>query len=174
MGIDFDCRKKNMRLLTIIFLFFTTSCFAQRDKIDYVIFGVYCGECVGHCATMFKLEGDKMMVDTSNSYFWNNMLKRKDTISFSKYEASKEMYQYAKALIDSIPTILLDTNTHSCTFGEPDARDQCGIYLEFKYKGKQKQFYIDTDSEYIPVWLLKYKASIENTVNGFYKMVWGR
>jgi hypothetical protein len=173
MGIDLDCGQEKMRALIIILLLSSTTCFAQKTKIDYIVFGVYCGECDHHCATMFKIENNKILVDTTDSYFRH----KKDTIIFSDYEPGKEFYNEAKAAIDSIPEILLDTNLDTKVFGEPDARDQCGIYVQFKTNNRVRTFLIDTEPENgndIPKELRVYRKIIRRIHYKFYQMVWDR
>ncbi len=40
-------------------------------KIDYIIFGRFCGECGGECATMYKLDilNNKLFADHTDSYW---------------------------------------------------------------------------------------------------------
>lgn len=160
----------------MILMFLPVTCFSQKPKVDYLIFGVYCGECIGHCATMYKVEEEKIIVDTSNAYFWHNYWHnypgRNDTALFTGCEGTNGLYLLAKPVMDSIPVSLLDSNLHSCTFGAPDSRDQCGIYLEISYNGKVKKFYIDTDTSDLPPWLLGYQALIKKTERQFYGTHW--
>lgn len=64
------------QLLITFSLFVWTIGFACENvstkNIDYLIYGVYCGECYGHCATMFKLDKKQLLVDTTDTFFKNS------------------------------------------------------------------------------------------------------
>ena len=144
----------------------SSSC--QRPQhIDYVIYGIYCGECFGHCATMFKVGDGSVWIDTTDSYFKNDRHLR-----FGTYKANPDFYLIAKTAIDSLPAMLLDTSNHTYLYGMPDARDQCGIYVEYGMGKYTRSFFIDTEPEHgidIPTELQRYRERIRNLVNEFYK-----
>ena len=47
----------------------------KRNYPSYIIFGVFCGECSGHCATMYRYNmrgnSNTLFVDSTDSYFKN-------------------------------------------------------------------------------------------------------
>ena len=57
---------------------------AKSKKYNYIIFGRFCGECGGECATMYKLDisNNKLLVDHTDSY-WEYAHHRGKPISFS-------------------------------------------------------------------------------------------
>jgi len=48
----------------------------DKSQIRYVLFGVFCGECSGHCAIMYHYNmmgnANTLFVDSTDSYFKNN------------------------------------------------------------------------------------------------------
>lgn len=118
---------------------------ASTDKIDYILFGIYCGECSGHCATMFQYymmgNTNNLLVDSSDSYFKNN-----GNISCKTPITDRKKIILAESVVEQIPNQLLTTSNLTETFGCPDCTDGCGIYFEFRQEGKIKKFYIDNTS----------------------------
>src|SRR3982751_3767320 len=89
------------------FSFFTllvvTSCSTpSRDKIDYIIYGTYAGECSGHCSLMFKLDKTKLLVDTTGSFF-NNWEK---TVTFKDDTLAYKDFSDAQEIRHKIPSLL--------------------------------------------------------------------
>lgn len=116
---------------------------------------------------MFKVENGNVWVDTTDSYF-----KNEGRIRFGSYKANHDFYFTAKAAIDSIPAMLLDTSNHTYLYGMPDARDQCGIYVELGMGNYTRSFFIDTEPEKgvdIPTQLQRYRNLIRSLVGKFYK-----
>jgi len=113
----------------------------KRPQINYVTFGVYCGECMGHCATMFRYNCNGNMntffIDTNDTYF-----KNRGGIIFKKYINTHENFAVAQSVIDRMPKQLLKAGPWK-RFGCPDCTDGCGIYLEVGQEQGVKQFYID-------------------------------
>jgi hypothetical protein len=110
-----------------------------------ITFGRFCGECMSHCATMYRYiaEDQKTMVaDNTDSYFGN----RKPTV----FDTSLKGAAYLKLgdeIIGQIPRVLLDSKKDTETFGCPDCDDGCGLYLEVEVNGTTKQFYIDYQTD---------------------------
>ncbi len=111
---------------------------------------------------MFKLENDTLLTDTTTNFLYARFGKI-DHYVYSGIPVKKEKYSNAKRIRDSIPDILL--KSESKQFGGPDNRDQGGIYLEFKTSGKVKSFFIDTDTSQIPAELRNYVLLIFDAVN---------
>jgi len=120
------------------------------NKYEYVIYGEYCGECTNYCAPMFKLINNELLGDFSDDFFKNYDAPDSNRLVFdNKQPLRREQYLKAKEMMDSIPDIIFKSD--SKIFGEPDDRDQCGIFFQIKIKDKLKTFYIDTDINAIPI-----------------------
>lgn len=150
-----------MRPLIIIFavLLLSVSCnnkHEQKDKIDYVIFGSYAGECIRHCATMFKLENNRLLIDRTDSFFKN----REEGPTFNNDTLNRSQFKEAQFAIDSLPGILL--TSYGATFGHPDDRDQGGLFVQIKKGDAIKTFYIDNDLSKVPKSLWKYVGLIRH------------
>lgn len=118
----------------------------QQDRksdtnIDQIIFGVYCGECGSHCATMYRyfMSGNQysFSADFTDSYF------KKTEITFDTYFNDKFHFDIGNEIITKIPDILINNDKSSERFGCPDCRDGCGIYFEITKDSKKQKFYID-------------------------------
>jgi hypothetical protein len=104
-------------------------------------FGIYCGECSQHCATMFRFDQTgvqpKLYVDYTDSYFDNGGVHCDSLLSDPK------KIQLAERVVKNIPDTLLQLNKATARFGCPDCTDACGIYLELKDGNNVRKFYID-------------------------------
>ncbi len=138
--------------------------------VEYIIFGIYCGECEGHCATMYQFnsrEGsnaDTFNEDTTDSYFKNN----ENVLCQTPIEDWKKI-ALAQNLYNQIPKLLLITNIPKLVLGCPDCTDGCGIYFEFEQKADLnnetvKKIYIDTDTTKLPAYIKPFTALIKQTI----------
>lgn len=125
-------------------------------NIEYIVYGVYCGECEGHCATMFKIDNARLLIDTTDSYFKNRPPTGK--IIFKGDTLNKSQFIKAKILKMTIPKLLLTSNDRK--FGSPDEYDQCGIFIQFKVDNKLKTFHIDTNLKEVPEEIRGYAQTI--------------
>jgi hypothetical protein len=145
-------------IIGMLFSVFVFACTAnkQPDKnIDYIIYGIYCGECEGHCATMYKLDSSSLLVDTADTFYKYS----EGLVVFKSDTLSRAQFLEAQVLKTKIPKLLLNSN--SKRFGHPDERDQCGIYLQIKMRGKWiKSYHIDTSLRDIPAELRDYAQLI--------------
>lgn len=114
----------------------------QKAKVEYIVYGVYCGECFGKCVNLHELKGDTLLesADTTINSFIDYSRKGKD---FKGKAINTRIPLALKKIRDSIPLILL--KSRSRTFGEPDSHDQCGIFLRIKTTDSVKDFYIDPE-----------------------------
>jgi hypothetical protein len=136
-------------LLVSCIAFAGLSCKKEKaGVVDYLSFGTAYGECVGNCATFFKLEGDKIYPDNTTRY------SREGPVVFNTTALSNDKYLLAKELVDNFPPYLLTTAGQ--TFGCPDCADQGGIHIELKAKGETKFWHIDTDITKQPVEIRPY------------------
>jgi len=117
----------------------------EVKQIAYIIFGVYCCECVNHCATMFQYNcggnANTLLVDSTDSYF-----RKKGKVIFDKPINDTKRFYIAQSIFNKIPKQLLTTSKLSETFGCPDCTDGCGIYFEIKQGDRIKKFYIDNQT----------------------------
>jgi hypothetical protein len=142
----------------ILTIFLLSSCSnIKRVNIEYIIYGTYAGECEGHCATMFKLEDTKLLVDTTDSFFDNHG----KSITFRSDTLSRKEFIKAQAVKQQLPELLLQSSSKE--FGSPDNHDQGGIFIELKSGLTTKRFYIDTDLDKIPRELREYAKLIMET-----------
>ena len=117
----------------------------KQDYPSYIIFGTFCGECAGHCATMYRYNmignSSTLFVDSTDSYFKNhgNVICRTEINDYTKF-------QIVNKLVQNIPKIFLVTDKNEQTFGCPDCTDGCGIYFEIGQGITIKKFYIDSNT----------------------------
>lgn len=116
-----------------------------QNKVEQVVFGLFCGECAGHCATMYRYDGATMMVDYTDSYF------KGDSKMVFETPLSGESYQeIGEQVISNIPESMLKSVIRSRRYGCPDCTDGCGIYFEFTKNGMTRRFAIDRFSTELP------------------------
>jgi hypothetical protein len=115
---------------------------STNTKFDYIIFGRYCGECGGECATMYKLDivNNQLLADHTDSY-WDYKLGT--PMKFETHIDIENKMLIAKQILDSIPQSILTMSKPAERFGCPDCTDGCGIFLETRSDTTIKKFYID-------------------------------
>jgi hypothetical protein len=145
--------------VVIAFLILCTGCStkAKSDTIDYLIYGVYAGECFGHCSTMYKVTKSKLFIDTTDSYFKGTRFVWK-RLNFDKETLNEKGFATAQEAITQLPELLLSSNDRE--FGYPDSHDQGGIFIQFKVDTNLKTFWIDTELDQIPFELRDYAKLI--------------
>ncbi|MFM7856404.1 MAG: hypothetical protein ACKO96_31910 [Flammeovirgaceae bacterium] len=118
----------------------------KKQKLDYIIFGRFCGECSGECATMYKLDilNNKLLTDHTDSY-WN--YKWGTPMKFETHIDDETKKILSKQILDSIPNSILTTHKPAERFGCPDCTDGCGIFFETKSDTTIKKFYLDYQTE---------------------------
>ena len=130
---------------------------------DYIIFGVYCGECSNHCATMYQYNtggnSNTLLVDSTDSYFKNH-----GNIKFKKSVGDIRRFYLAQSIFKQIPAELLTTTKPEESFGCPDCTDGCGIYFEFQQGGKVKKFYMDYQTGKLPLHIKKFAEYLKTTI----------
>lgn len=123
-----------------------TSTNDKQELPSYIIFGVFCGECSGHCATMYRYNmmgnPNTLLVDSTDSYFKN----------YGKVVCKTQIsdivkFQVVNKLVQQIPKSFLKTDKVEQTFGCPDCTDDCGIYFELGQGTAVKKFNIDYHTE---------------------------
>jgi hypothetical protein len=117
-----------------------------HKKLNYIIFGIYCGMCKEHCATMFQynMMGNAytLLADYTDSYF-----KNKGDIKFATSINDRAKIKIAESIVDSIPKRLINSAETYQIFGTPDQTDGCGIYFEFEQDFTiSKKFKIDAQT----------------------------
>jgi len=127
---------------------FTKQVFVKNEaygttKGDYIIFGKYCGQCMGGCATMYKLDilTNTLYVDRTDS-FWEYKFGNKQALKFSGKDTDSLKNILAKRLNNNLPSFVL-SGKPSERIGCPDCTDGCGIYIEIKRNNIVKKRYID-------------------------------
>ena len=145
--------------LFIIAGLLSLSATAKKQKIDYLIFGKYCGMCKGHCSTMYRVDGKSLNVDSSG-----NFLRYNGVIEYSGKGVKGKKYRTASTLIKKVPALLLNEKLSETTYGCPDCVDQCGYYVEFKKGGKVHGFRLDTNTSGFDKDLAAFVSEIEKTM----------
>lgn len=125
---------------------------------DTVTFGVYCGECAQHCATMFRYDWKQgtLYADFTDSFFKDS--NKNVTCNTAITDAHKK--DVAKRIAQSIPDTLLHKAKTGARFGCPDCADGCGIYLEIKDNNGTRKFYIDRMTDQLSGEIKKYAELI--------------
>jgi hypothetical protein len=143
---------------------------AKQDNPSYIIFGIFCGECLGHtCATMYyyKMTGNSntLFTDTTDSYFKNyygGVVCKTQINDTTKFQTIDKLVQH-------IPKTLLKTDKKEQTFGCPDCGDQCGIYFELGQGTKRKKFKIDYQTGELEKEVKDFGELIKATIGELYK-----
>ncbi|MFN8393536.1 MAG: hypothetical protein U0176_02560 [Bacteroidia bacterium] len=121
-----------------------------NSRFDAIIFGQFCGECVGTCSKMFKFEPKtgRMHAD-----YWDSFWKRHEGngMNFEMEIRDRSRFLKAQKMVDSIPEYFITTERSGMSFGCPDCTDECGLYLETQVKGISKEFFFDSRIEQIPL-----------------------
>lgn len=134
------------------------------NEIKQLTLGVFCGECIGHCATMYRYYSggntNTLWVDYTDSYFKNG----EDKMVFGTQIIDINKYQLVNDIIEHIPDSLILTEKSSQHFGCPDCTDGCGIFFEMVQNKRSKRFYIDYQTSqlngYIKVFAEYLKTSL--------------
>jgi hypothetical protein len=126
----------SIALLALFARFPASDVSVSPHKADYLIFGMYAGECDRHCATMYKVTDSSLFIDTTDSYF-------KGGLRFPSTRSSSPKFLLALQLLHTIPDRLFQTDTS--VWGCPDCSDGGGYYVEFRSGGKVRKYQIDTD-----------------------------
>jgi hypothetical protein len=137
-------------------------------KVSYLIFGVFCGESYDDVrAHIYRVDDLALVQDTTDGIFAYPVV-----FKFTRNIADTSKYRMAQNLITKIPdelsngtrgmTVLHDT-VHR-TFGCPDCGDQYGFFAEFKYNDTTRRFWIDTDTTYLPQYLLTFAHSMDSVI----------
>lgn len=127
-----------MNLLILSILISISSIPPSQVDADFVIWGIFCGECDGDCATFYKLTSDgEIYVDKSERYF----RVHDEPYSFHGKKKSNKKWVDYKWLLTDIPTQLFEYPDGE--IGEPDHIDQCGFYLQIKNGGEINYWQID-------------------------------
>ncbi len=130
----------------VLMLVIASSMAQAQGKVDDVVFGIFCGKCTKHCATLYAYSSrDKntLYVDSTDSYFQ----QRDAPILCQTPVRDSTKIKWVQQLIADIPDELLYRTELSRTFGCPDCSDECGIYMEFVNHQSRYRFYIDTQPD---------------------------
>lgn len=125
-----------------------------NNDIDYIIYGTY-GYYSGAPDRMFKLDGEKLLIDTYDLFYRNPQ----DLSDADGKILKPEEFDSAKALIEKIPALLL--SAEDTVFGYPGNDDLGGIYFQIRVNGTLKTSYIDKEKSAIPKELWGYVDLIE-------------
>ncbi len=151
---------KKLFLLPILMLMLCSSACRKHSsssgaKYDYMIFGVYYGECMGKCATFYRLKDGQLTKDTSITYA-NVISVRNDTLNHSlppfhfDYPLPNDKYALVQDLPSAVPTQLYNENYK--IFGQPDAADQGAIDVYMSLNGKAYKWTFDTYKQNDPAY----------------------
>ncbi|WP_143047939.1 hypothetical protein [Thalassotalea agarivorans] len=113
---------------------------AKSESLDYLVWGKYCGECVDNCATMHRIDADTYKVDTTDSFFAG---KPFDYV-FKGQKATKEEWTKHSWVFSIVFPSLKENEV---VYGEPDAYDQCGVYLSYSLNGNPFKVLIDLNNK---------------------------
>ena len=108
------------------------------ENNDFLLFGVFAGECTGDCVDIYRLTAVELMIDTTNSYPFNTGFYAGSYQPLSQFK-----YDAVVDLLEDFPTMLLEQDNAS-VFGCPDCVDQGGFYVEIRKGVIHKKFYMDT------------------------------
>lgn len=157
-----------MRYLFLIILFAgLVSCsqdltLAPEEAVnapESLIFGDFFGFCLGDaCVVIYKLENGKLYRDVHASF--ESMLNDPYTGVFE--EVSQEEFDIADGLIDLIPAYL--KQQPDSTFGNPDAYDQGGFYVNYQEGNTQGVWRLDHDGQNLPAQLRDFASALRTSM----------
>jgi len=136
-------------------------------EFEYIIFGSYAGECLGDCATLFKIENEKLYIDIVEFPFGHNSggFYPKE-ITFEQKALPQEHYDIAQRVLTNFPEEL--SKIESQEFGCPDCDDRGAIYLEINLQGTRKIWTIDTSEQLIePSFMISYRKELIEVLQNF-------
>jgi len=115
-----------------------------RSKIKQIVFGIYCGECGEHCATMYRYSVDSNLfaADLTDAYFNDPASIRFNTPLNDQFHLG-----IGSDILANIPDTLLNEPLPYKRYGCPDCGDGCGIYFEISRAGQKQQLFIDHQTE---------------------------
>ncbi|HSZ71994.1 MAG TPA: hypothetical protein VK750_04915 [Cytophagaceae bacterium] len=139
---------------------------STQDKVDDVVFGIYCESCKKQCAIMYhytSTDSTTLYVDSTDNYFQSHKLNTPLVCHTPTHD--REKIEAVRALLKDVPDDMLYRTDVNRTFGCPDCSDQCGIYMEFTNHQTRYRFYIDTDTsmlnERMGTFVKKVKSVVE-------------
>jgi hypothetical protein len=114
------------------------------DQFEYLIFGTFYGECGGEgCVEFFKIEKDRLLEDRTDHY------TGAEFFVFDDFEVlPQEKFELVKDLVGFLPLSLLYED--SGVFGQPDAGDWGGAFVELKSKNVHKYWVLDQMESNMP------------------------
>ena len=123
-----------------------------------LIFGDFYGFCIGEqCIDIYKLENGSLWEDTTDI---NPLIQPDAERKFKKLP--QDLYKKTKDLISYLPEKLLQESAH--TFGNPDSRDQGGLYIKYTDKNMDNYWMIDQDKGNIPEWLHEFHMIVNEKI----------
>ncbi len=142
----------------LIFLSFVVLLLASCKKHDcvpppnntsnYIVFGHFYGECVGEsCIETFKLDSVQVWEDTLDKYL--NAQNGSDFKDLSFVPLPAQKFELVKDLPNFFPNQLLSDPVR--VFGQPDAADGGGLYVEYHRNGINKLWLFDQSKSNVPV-----------------------
>jgi hypothetical protein len=140
-----------MPLLGALLLLSSTGCKKEEAEFtpDTVVFGSFYGECLGEkCIEMYKLDvvGRHLYEGTQDQY-----PAGATPYGGSFVQLPDSLYPKVSDLPALIPAQL--RREPNAVFGQPDAGDWGGYYLEVTHDGRQQVWLIDTQKSNIPTYL---------------------
>ena len=95
----------------------------NESNSDSVIIGIYFGECIGDCATMYELRGDDIYPDIiENGY------SQEPEFSGDPLSVSEDLLKRFQAIESDTPDFIFDSSETS--FGCPDCGDWGAIHYQ--------------------------------------------
>ncbi len=137
-----------MKYIGILFLLgtllMTSSCDCDESDEDYLLFGHFFGECFGEgCVEIFKLDNESLSEDSNDHYPNLNGLYDGDFT-----QLTKEKYDLVKDIMEALPQELIDSESQ--VYGQPDAGDWGGVYVEYKKGDKVTNWLLDMSQDNNP------------------------
>jgi hypothetical protein len=129
-----------VNIALIVILFFSSIASANEAIFpDQVVWGEFCGECAIDCITMRKINHSGLEIDVSSRFFKSDPFE----YEFRGERAlDKDYKKYEWVLDKPIPSII---NKNRIVYGQPDAYDQCGYFIDYQANAKNYKVLIDPD-----------------------------
>lgn len=147
----------------------TESASESQDSIfrGELIFGRFCGHCIGNCTPMFRFNSmgnvTTLWADYENGFFKGN-----GALKFATDLNQRELVDKAHQVVRELPEELVNATKDETTYGCPDCTDGCGIYIEFTNElgGNSKRFRLDWEpSDSISQEITEYANFVNSIIN---------
>ena len=137
----------------------------KPTEYDAFLFGSFFGECVGpDCVKTYRISEEKLWEAATDVYAFNpGAGPTAEGYPGPFVELSADLYELAKDLPDQLPEELFQETQN--VFGQPDAGDWGGLYVEVVTDGQHYVWILDNMETNMPEYLHDFAGAIRQTID---------